>query len=627
MRNTRLLGSAVAVGLCLTIPALPASAQAARPQPQLVSSMAAVQSAELTGVVRDRNGKPVAGVVVSAMGAESAFAVSDRDGRFTFRTLPAGPYVVRAHLQGYLPARPRVMQVSTAVHTDFTIMLVKQSEAADPPPVLAAGLGPIDERVAEPESVEPATHEHDELAWRLRHLKRSVLKEVGEGTPGLDTSVPADSRLAGLGRAVGESARLASSVLADLPLGGQFNLITTTSFERPQDLFSTDASLPRSVAFVSLSSPMANGEWRARGAITEGDLSSWTVAGSYARAVQATHAYQAGFSYGMQRYTGGNAEALSAMRDGSRTVGMLYGYDTWTLAPAVKVDFGARYANYGYLEDQGLWSPRGGVELKPLDDPLKLRATVAHRESAPGAEEFIPPSYGVWLPPERTFSTVSQRGEFMPERVNHLEVAVERPVFGDLLVGVRAFRQRAEDQIVTLFGVAEVGDSSNSGHYRVGSAGDFDATGWGVSVSRNVGEGTRASIDYSRAGAEWTGRSPDFLALARMAGQVLRRSDVVHDLTATLESLVPLTSTRVFVLYRLNTAVSASGFEQPTAGGSRFDVQINQALPFSVARSRWEALVAVKNTFHDEFDGGSVYDELLVVRAPTRVVGGVTVKF
>lgn len=627
MRYTRLLGSAVAVGLCLTIPAQPVSAQAERPQPQLVSRMAAVQSAELTGVVRDRNGKPVAGVVVSAMGAESAFAVSDSDGRFIFRTLPPGPYVVRAHLQGYLPARPRVMQVSTAVHADFTITLVKKSEVADPPPVLAAGLGPVEEPVAEPESVEPATHEHDELAWRLRHLKRSVLKDEGEGVPGLDTSLPPDNRVAALSRTVGESARLASSLLSDLSLDGQFNLLTTTSFERPQDLFSTDVSLPRSVAFVSLSSPMANGEWRARGAITEGDLSSWTVAGSYARAVQATHAYQAGFSYGMQRYSGGNAEALSAMRDGSRTVGMLYGYDTWTLAPAVKLDFGARYANYGYLEDQGLWSPRAGVELKPLDDPLKLRVNVAHRESAPGAEEFIPPSYGVWLPPERTFSTVSRRGEFRPERVDHMEVAAERPVFGDVLVGVRAFRQRGEDQIVTLFGVAEVDDSVNNGHYRVASAGDFEATGWGVSVSRNVGEGTRASIDYSRAGADWTGRSPDFFALARMASQVLRRSDVVHDLTATLESLVPATSTRVFVLYRLNTAVSASGIEQPTAGGSRFDVQINQALPFSIARSRWEALVAVKNTFHDEFDGGSVYDELLVVRAPTRVVGGVTVKF
>jgi hypothetical protein len=298
------------------------------------------------------------------------------------------------------------------------------------------------------------------------------------------------------------------------------------------------------------------------------------------------------------------------------------------VSPAVRLDFGGRYANYGYLEDQGLLSPRAGVEVKPFDDPLKLRASVSHRETAPGAEEFIPPSTGVWLPPERTFSTVSRRGEFRPERIDHVEVAIERQMPGEFLLGVRAFRQRGEDQIVTLFGVTALESGVvGTGHYRVGSAGDFDAIGWGVSVSRRVGEGTRASIDYSRAGAEWNGRSPDFWALAHMAGQVLRRADVVHDLTATIESLVPATSTRVFVLYKLNTAVSAPGFEQPSAGGARFDVQINQALPFSVAKSRWEALVAVKNVFHDEFDSGSLYDELLVVRAPTRVLGGVTVKF
>jgi hypothetical protein len=626
MRYRRMLGSAAAVGLCLTIPALPIHAQAARPQPQLVSRTTTAPAVELTGLVHDRSGKPLVGAVVSAIGSESAFAVSDREGRFTFRTLPPGPYMLRAHLQGYLPARPRLMQVGTSARGDFTITLVKRSESAATPAVLAAGIGPVDEPAAEQPETE-GTHEHDELAWRLRHLRRSVLKSQGERVPGLDTTLPADNPLFGLGRAVGESARLASSILTDLPFDGQFNLITTTSFDRPQDLFSPDVALPRSVAFVSLSSPMSNGEWRMRGAITQGELSSWTVAGSYARAVHATHAYQAGFSYGMQRYSGGNTEALSAMRDGSRTVGVMYGYDTWTVAAPIKLEFGGRYAHYGYLEDQGLLSPRAGIEVKPLDDPLKLRASVSHRESAPGAEEFMPPTIGVWLPPERTFSTVSRRAEFTPERIDHIEVAAERQMAGDILLGVRAFRQRGEDQIVTLFGVTAVDGALGTGHYRVGSAGDFDATGWAVSVSRTVAEGTRASLDYTRAGAEWNGRSRDFWALARLAGQVLRRSDIVHDLTATVESLVPATSTRVFVLYKLNTAVSAPGFEQASAGGARFDVQVNQALPFSVAKSRWEALVAVKNTFHDEFDSGSLYDELLVVRAPIRVLGGVTVKF
>ena len=73
---------------------------------------------------------------------------------------------------------------------------------------------------------------------------------------------------------------------------------------------------------------MATGEWNIRGAVTEGDVASWILAGSYRRTVPARHAYEAGLSYSMQRYLGGDAEALAAMRDGSRSVGSMYAYDT-----------------------------------------------------------------------------------------------------------------------------------------------------------------------------------------------------------------------------------------------------------------------------------------------------------
>ena len=162
MRHTRMLGSAAAVGLCLTVPALPTSAQAARPQPLLVSRTAAAPAVELTGVVQDRGGKPLVGAVVSAIGSESAFAVSDREGRFSFRALPPGAYVVRAHLQGYLPARPRAVQVSNSPRGEFTITLVKRSESADTPAVLAAGLGPVADEPATAEPDAEGTHEHDD---------------------------------------------------------------------------------------------------------------------------------------------------------------------------------------------------------------------------------------------------------------------------------------------------------------------------------------------------------------------------------------------------------------------------------------------------------------------------------
>ena len=47
--------------------------------------------------------------------------------------------------------------------------------------------------------------------------------------------------LSTMSRAVGDSARLASSLFSDLPVNGQLNLLTSTSFDRPQDLFSERA--------------------------------------------------------------------------------------------------------------------------------------------------------------------------------------------------------------------------------------------------------------------------------------------------------------------------------------------------------------------------------------------------
>jgi hypothetical protein len=38
-------------------------------------------------------------------------------------------------------------------------------------------------------------------------------------------------------------------------------------------------------------------------------------------------------------------------------------------------------------------------------------------------------------------------------------------------------------------------------------------------------------------------------------------------------------------------------------------------------------LVAVRNLFREELLEASVYDELLVMRPPKRMVGGVTVRF
>jgi hypothetical protein len=443
-----------------------------------------------------------------------------------------------------------------------------------------------------------------------------------------DSSLFADS-LSGLSRAVGHSARLASSWFDDLSLNGQFNLITTTSFDRPQDLFSMNVDVPRSVAYVALESPGTAGDWTMRGSITQGDVASWILAGSYVRHAQAGHAYETGVSYAMQQYLGGNGDALAAMRDTSRNVGSLYAFDTWTIAPSVRVGYGAKYARYDYLADRGLWSPRASIAVKPsARDSLTFRATASHREVAPGAEEFLPPSIGPWLPPQRTFAHVAHAA-FQPERHDQIELAVERTWPGSILVGVRAFRQRVDDQVVTLFGVAVADVPAGIGHYQVGSAGDFDALGWGVSVSRVVGDHVRAAVDYTQANTAWRRWSSDREVLSARAPAVLRQDDRVHDVTATVESVVTPTATRLFVVYKMNAAFDTTrGLGAASGTNARFDVQVNQSLPFlNFSNAQWEMLVAVSNLYKEDLADTTVYDELFVVRPPKRVLGGVTVRF
>jgi hypothetical protein len=43
--------------------------------------------------------------------------------------------------------------------------------------------------------------------------------------------------------------------------------------------------------------------------------------------------------------------------------------------------------------------------------------------------------------------------------------------------------------------------------------------------------------------------------------------------------------------------------------------------------AQWQVLLAVKNLFRDASKDGSSYDELLVVKPPTRILGGVVVRF
>jgi len=279
--------------IAVLVVGMTATSAYAQTQPRFMASnqAARVTLGSIRGSVNDDRGGPLAGAMVSALGVATAMAVTDARGRFALDALPPGEYVVRVHLAGFLSTRRENIRVGPLPATLDGIQLHRVERAVgttgtgDVPsrPILAAGLD--GSSADDPDSTED--HPHSELAWRLRHLKRSVLKDSGEvvdvdATPD-DASTPEVSS-----SILGSAFSSAASFFSDPPFSGEVNFLTTSAIGSGQQLFTGDL-LPRGVAYVSIGAPIAGGEWAVRGSMSQSDLSSWILAGSFSSREAGSH--------------------------------------------------------------------------------------------------------------------------------------------------------------------------------------------------------------------------------------------------------------------------------------------------------------------------------------------------
>lgn len=592
------------------------SARAAAPAPapaNAPSAQSATAAASLHGTVVDDRGQAVVGALVSVTGDENAVAITDGAGRFVFTGLPPGPYLVRVHHRGFVPARVALVQALRG-RTDVPLIRLTNPGTTR---LLAAGVaeGSGDQGAGGAPAEAPADeadHDHGARAWRLRHARRGALDDVAVAARPLAESGSRDPR---------------TSWMPVLPFSGEFNLLTSASFDRPQDLFMNRLA-PTGLAYLALASPAPGGEWHMHGTLMQGDLSAWMASGGYSRAASAAHAYEAGGSFARQRYDGGNAAALSAIGDGGRVAGSLYGYDHWRLGPAV-VTYGGRYDRYDYLHERGLLSPSASISIK-AGRGLRVHGSASQARRAPGAEEFtVAETFGLGVTPVRTFSALATDGSFRPEDVRTFEAGADQSIAGLFTIGGRVFTQRVDDQMVAVFGVDRPGGAlSRTGHYFVGGAGDYAANGVGVSLRREIGAYVTGAVEFSNTAVTWTAPGTDRSAIGSLATMALRAvRDRVNDVRTSVNAEIPQTATRIIVVYRMLQASAADDAVAPLSA-TRFDVQVHQTLPFlRFTNAQWAALVAVQNQVRDAQFDQSVYDELLAVQAPTRLMGGLTVRF
>ena len=605
---------------------------------------------DVSGFVTDRAGEPLGRVLVSASGPSgTTLVLGDGGGEFTFRALAPGRYLVRAHRAGFTGSR-LVVDVRADSVTFAGEMKLERPPSSPPAPrirMAGAGLGiPVGsssesakEAAAAPGESDPAGQGAAATALpngaeakfqRLRRARRSVLKSrtwepAPEAGPELDR----------LDMALGRGPM--TDFVRGLPVSGEVQFLTRATLEGPLRWRAATGVPPGQIAYFAVA-PATEGEaaWAVRGAVnmTAGNASAWAVSGRFTGNPHDDHDLDLRLSYSRQQYASSGRQALPLGADGrgrpSREVVSIRAFDDWTISPHVTVGYGADLAGYGYLEDGRLFSPRAHLTVSPIAR-TRVRVGLSRRMTAPGAEQFLPPGSGVWLPPERTFASLSGVDPLRAERTRHVEVAVERDVGRASALGVRRFQQDVAGQLVTLFAVSNASFpdafAAPGGHYRLASMNRVLADGWGIRFSHGDSERLRAAIDYTAVRADW---SPGAVFGSSAAASLLAGGgDRFHDVTTTIEAAVPDTATRVFALCRISGAF-ARMIDDDVASGvhARFDVQVTQQLPFSpFGGSTWELLVALRSLFHDPAFGASTYDELLVVDPPPQLVGGLVVHF
>ena len=428
------------------------------------------------GFVRDAAGAAIVDASVLAIGATVVAAKSDDLGRFQL-ALPAGNYVLRATRTGYVSTYREPVTVQRAISLERVITLTRQSVAL------------VEAKLTD-------THAHTELAWQLRHLPRSVLRDSTERTEA--TEAPAAGSL--FWRAFDTSKRMASRI-ATTDFSGQLNFVTTASASPASFSVST---LPRSVAYVVFGAPVGTaGDWRIRGAIGSGTDGAWNVLGEYEAHRSEAHALRFGVSYSAHApKVGGPGALVSRSTLEARNVAGVFGQDRWRMLEHVELDYFVRANRYDFLTSPYVLSAGGGLRARVL--PATFVTLRAGRSMlAPGAEEFLPPpTEGPWLPPERTFTPLVSRDPMRAETVRHTEAGIVREfdrVGRRRSIHARAFQHFATDQIATLFSNEA---AASSGHYRVARAGEVSVSGWAVGLGGPLTPMLTGTIEYLAHGRE-----------------------------------------------------------------------------------------------------------------------------
>jgi hypothetical protein len=588
--------------------------------------MALVGDGRVTGVVFDDTGAAVSGANILATGAAVGLVRTDSRGRFTL-VLPAGNYLLRVAREGFVSTYREPLRVESDRLIQRRILLMRRGVSATSSATQAE---PAQGGTASGPA-EAGPHGHGEMAWRLRYLRRTVLREIGSdalietdpgSTPVSGLPMPASSA----GRTRANSLGGVESLFSAADLTGHISLLTTSSLAHTETHF-TPAVWSHGIADVVVGAPMGKaGDWSIRGVVAAGDARAWTLFGEYVSRPDRPHEVRLAVSYSTQGLMALHDLGRPAAGSESRSAGSVEAADRWAVRPSLEIDYGIRFDRLDYLAESSLFSPHAGMRLAILPRTFVVAAS-SQRMVAPGANEFRPPSEsGPWLPPARAFHPLVPEAPLRPERLRRHAAGIEREIRADTTTVVRVewFRESTRHQMATLFGLD---DRSDVGRYDVATVGSVRVTGWRLQAESEIGPHVHGRVEYAEGRAEWDDARG--VAALRQLDPALARwgSEAVSTLRTSFDVALPPTATHLEVRYQLNRVSAGPSGQLPAIAADGFDLELRQRLPYQpLNRGLFNALFTLSTLAHDH-DSASFYDEILTAGAPLRLTAGLQLGF
>jgi hypothetical protein len=563
----------------------------------LASSASAGDGGGLVGWVENTHGAPVAGALISVFGKgignSGLVTLTDSSGQFILPRLPAGSYTLRALGNGHVPSPAQRFTVLPDRDATFTLNLTPVGEAAP------------DKGVSEKDARPEADAGEDSAAlrewrWLVRHKRRSVLEArlddppIDEGSVRLTEAIPF---------------RPITAWLSDV--GGSVEFVAS-----PLGTLSTDPVAGQGA--VRLQGRLADGvRWNLGGLMTDNQGRSWRMAAEFTLEPGGGHTIETGAGYGtgFVRSFGGDSEAPDP-----GGVGAMFVRTHLRLAERVRASVGARYSYYGFLADSNHVDTQASVEVDSTPGTV-VRASATTRSLAPGGDLLTLSTRDA--SPVIAYATIGDG--LRASKTGHYELAVDRTV-GPTSLGFRAFYEGTTDQLVNIF-------EPSPRSLRMFNAGPVATRAVGMTFSRHFGDAFSGSLTYTY-GQSRRGQVPDgdWISGLRPAAASFRQADF-HDLEAHIQTFIDFTDTRLEAYWRINALNSESeglggSPGSPMATNTRFDIQLTQGLPFlqPLTRADWEVLVSFRNLFYERSEG-AMFDEMVVMHPPKRVMGGIAVRF